>query len=84
MKEVHDGFDIVGRKPDWEKSTTAKLYQHIITRREEKGKTTKLFRKGRQEQNKCGERRSILEIFENKDGTINWSGLEQIKDGLSD
>ena len=81
MKEVHDGFDIVGRKPDWEKSTTAKLYQHIITRREEKGKTTKLFAKVVKSKTNAENEGQSFEIFENKDGTINWSGLEQIKNG---
>ena len=80
MKEVHDGFDIVGTKPDWEKSTTAKLYQHIITRREEKGKTTKLFAKVVKSKTNANNEGQSFEIFENKDGTINWSGLEQIKD----
>lgn len=81
MKEVHDGFDIVGMKPDWEKSTTAKLWQHIITRREEKGKTTKLFAKVVKSKTNAENEGQSFEIFENTDGDVNWVGLEQIKNG---
>ncbi len=29
VKEVDDWFYIVGKRPDWEKPTTAKLWQHL-------------------------------------------------------
>jgi len=81
MKELHDGFNVVGMKPDWEKSTTAKLYQHIITSREERGKNTKLHAKVVKSKTNAENEGQSFTIFENEDGSVNWSGLSQIKDG---
>jgi len=81
MKEVHDGFDIVGVKPDWEKSTTAKLFQYVECYSEERGKNTKMF--GRVKKSKTNNEnvgQSFL-LMENDDGKITWHGLPQIKDG---
>lgn len=80
MKEVHDGFEVVGQKPDWEKSTTAKLYQHIVTSREERNNKTTLSAKvTKSKTNATNEGQSFV-IFENSKGEVTWNGLSQIKD----
>ncbi len=80
MKDMHDGFEIVGQKPDWEKSTTAKLFQHIHTYREERAGVTKLYAKVlKSKTNAENEGQSFL-LFENKKGEVTWNGLEAIKD----
>ncbi|WP_290625274.1 hypothetical protein [Altibacter sp.] len=80
MKEVHDGFEVVGQKPDWEKSTTAKLYQHVITSREERNGKTSLYAKvTKSKTNAENEGQSFL-LFENVKGKVSWNGLEAIKD----
>ena len=80
MKEVHDGFEVVGQKPDWEKSTTAKLFQHIHTYREERAGVTKLYGKVlKSKTNAENEGQSFL-LFENNKGDVTWNGLEAIKE----
>ena len=80
MKEVHDGFEVVGQKPDWEKSTTAKLFQHIHTYREERNNTTKLHAKVlKSKTNADNEGQSFL-LFENEKGNVTWNGLVPIKE----
>lgn len=80
MKEVHDGFEVVGQKPDWEKSTTAKLYQHIVTYREERNGKTSLYAKvTKSKTNAENEGQSFL-LFENVKGNVTWNGLESVKD----
>jgi hypothetical protein len=81
MKEVHDGFDIVGTKPDWEKSTTAKLYQHIECSVEERGKNLKLFGKVRKSKTNAEHTGQSFLIMENENGEITWNGIPEIKDG---
>tara|TARA_R110002012_G_scaffold321991_1_gene553226 strand:- start:1285 stop:2199 length:915 start_codon:yes stop_codon:yes gene_type:complete len=81
MKEVHDGFEIVGLKPDWEKSTTAKLYQHIECKMEERGKTFKLtghVRKSKTNSNNVGQ---SFTIMENDGKKIVWNGIPEISEG---
>tara|TARA_R110002167_G_scaffold235136_6_gene440435 strand:+ start:6098 stop:7021 length:924 start_codon:yes stop_codon:yes gene_type:complete len=81
MKEVHDGFDIVGMKPDWEKSTTAKLYQHIECTIEERGKNLKLnakVKKSKTNSDNVGQSFLIMEV---DNGKTTWNGLEEIKNG---
>jgi len=80
MKEVHDGFEVVGQRPDWEKSTTAKLYQHVVTYREERNGKTSLYAKvTKSKTNAKNEGQSFL-LFENAKGKVSWNGLEAIKD----
>lgn len=80
MKEVHDGFEVVGQKPDWEKSTTAKLYQHIYTYREERNGKTSLYAKvTKSKTNATNEGQSFL-IFENQKGKVTWNGLPEVKE----
>ena len=81
MKEVHDGFEIVGTKPDWEKSTTAKLFQHIECNMEEKGKNVKLFAKIRKSKTNATNVGQSFLIMENNGGKIVWNGLEQLREG---
>ena len=81
MKEVHDGFDIVGRKPDWEKSTTAKLFQHIECIKEERGKTTKLLAKVKKSKTNAENVGQTFTLLENEDGKISWAGLDELKNG---
>ena len=80
MKDMHDGFEIVGQKPDWEKSTTAKLFQHVHTYREERAGVTKLYGKVlKSKTNAENEGQSFL-LFENNKGDVTWNGLEAIKE----
>ena len=80
MKEVHDGFEVVGQKPDWEKSTTAKLYQHIVTYREERNGKTSLYAKvTKSKTNAENEGQSFL-LFKNINGMVTWNGLDSVKD----
>ena len=80
MKEVHDGFEVVGQKPDWEKSTTAKLYQHIYTYREERNGKTSLYAKvTKSKTNATNEGQAFL-IFENQKGKVTWNGLPEVKE----
>ncbi len=81
MKEVHDGFDIVGRKPDWEKSTTAKLYQYIECVKEERGKTTKLLAKVKKSKTNAENVGVTFTLLENENGKIVWNGLDALKNG---
>ena len=81
MKEVHDGFDIVGRKPDWEKSTTAKLFQHVECVKEERGKTTKLFAKVKKSKTNAENVGQTFTLLENESGKIVWNGLDALKNG---
>lgn len=81
MKEVHDGFEIVGTKPDWEKSTTAKLYQHIQCQREERGKTFKLIAKVKKSKTNNANVGKTFTVMENNDGEIVWNGLPPISEG---
>ena len=81
MKEVHDGFDIVGRKPDWEKSTTAKLFQHIECSKEERGKSTKLLAKVKKSKTNAENVGQTFTLLENEDGKISWAGLDELKNG---
>jgi len=81
MKEVHDGFSIVGTKPDWEKNTTAKLFQYIECKKEEKGKTFKLtahVRKSKTNNESVGK---TFTVMESTGGKVKWAGIEAIKDG---
>ena len=80
MKEVHDGFEVVGQKPDWEKSTTAKLFQHIHTYREERNGTTKLHAKVLKSKTNANNEGQTFTMFENTKGKVTWNGLEPIKD----
>ena len=80
MKDTYDGFDISGSRPDWEKSTTAKLFQHIHTYREERGNNTKLFAKVlKSKTNSKNEGQSFL-LFENDKGEVKWHGLDGFKE----
>ena len=80
MKDTYDGFDISGKVPDWEKSTTAKLFQHIHTYREERGTNTKLYAKVlKSKTNAENEGQSFL-LFENDKGSVTWHGLNQFKE----
>ena len=80
MKDMYDGFDISGQRPDWEKSTTAKLFQHIHTYREERAGSTKLFAKVlKSKTNSANEGQSFL-LFENNKGNVDWHGLDQFKE----
>ena len=81
MKEVHDGFDIVGTKPDWEKSTTAKLYQHIECNIEERGKSLKLTAKVKKSKTNSKMVGQTFLIMESEAGKVTWNGLEEIKNG---
>ena len=81
MKEVHDGFDIVGKKPDWEKSTTAKLWQHIHTYREERGKSLKLLARIKKSKSNSDNSGKIFTLFENDGNKSTWNGLEEIRNG---
>ena len=81
MKEVHDGFDIVGRKPDWEKSTTAKLYQYIECVKEERGKSTKLLAKVKKSKTNAENVGQTFTLLENEGGKIVWNGLDALKNG---
>ena len=81
MKEVHDGFDIVGRKPDWEKSTTAKLFQYIECVKEERGKSTKLLAKVKKSKTNAENVGQTFTLLENEGGKIVWNGLDALKDG---
>lgn len=81
MKEVHDGFDIVGTKPDWEKSTTAKLYQHIECSLEERGKNLKLTAKVKKSKTNSENVGQTFVLMESDGGKITWNGLEQLKNG---
>jgi hypothetical protein len=81
MKEVHDGFEIVGTKPDWEKSTTAKLYQYIEMSREERGKSLKLYATVKKSKTNAENLGQKFLIMENEGGQVKWHGLPQIKDG---
>ena len=81
MKEVHDGFDIVGLKPDWEKSTTAKLFQHIECKMEERGKNFKLVGQVKKSKTNADNVGQSFTIMENEGGNVTWHGLPQIKDG---
>ena len=81
MKEVHDGFDIVGRKPDWEKSTTAKLFQYIECVKEERGKSTKLLAKVKKSKTNAENVGQTFTLLENESGKIVWNGLDGLKDG---
>ena len=81
MKEVHDGFDIVGTKPDWEKSTTAKLYQHLECYSEERGKSLKLFAKVKKSKTNAEVAGQSFLVMENDNGEIKWNGLPKIKEG---
>ena len=81
MKDTYDGFDISGKVPDWEKSTTAKLFQHIHTYREERGTNTKLYAKVlKSKTNAENEGQSFLLLFENDKGSVTWHGLNQFKE----
>jgi hypothetical protein len=80
MKEVHDGFEVVGQKPDWEKSTTAKLFQHIHTYREERNGTTKLHAKVLKSKTNANNEGQTFMLFENNKGTVSWNGLTPIKE----
>ena len=80
MKEVHDGFEVVGQKPDWEKSTTAKLFQQIHTYREERNGTTKLHAKVLKSKTNANNEGQTFTMFENTKGKVTWNGLEPIKD----
>ena len=81
MKEVHDGFDIVGLKPDWEKSTTAKLYQYVECYSEEKGKNTKMFAKVKKSKTNAENVGQSFLLMENNSGKITWNGLTPMKEG---
>jgi hypothetical protein len=81
MKEVHDGFDIVGLKPDWEKSTTAKLFQHIECKREERGKTFKLTGQVKKSKTNAMNVGQTFTIMENSNGKIEWTGIPAISEG---
>ena len=80
MKEVHDGFEVVGQKPDWEKSTTAKLFQHIHTYREERNNTTKLHAKVLKSKTNANNEGQTFMLFENNKGKVTWNGLGPIKE----
>jgi len=80
MKEVHDGFDIVGLKPDWEKSTTAKLFQHIECKREERGKTFKLIGQVKKSKTNAKNVGQTFTIMENNNGKIEWTGIPSISE----
>ena len=82
MKDIYDGFNVSGQKPDWEKSTTAKLFQYVEMYAEERGKTTKLFAKvvkSKTNSNIVG--KSYL-LYENDGNKATWHGLDQIKNGM--
>ena len=80
MKEVHDGFDIVGLKPDWEKSTTAKLFQHIECKKEERGKTFKLVGHVKKSKTNAENVGQTFTIMENTNGKIEWTGIPNISE----
>jgi len=80
MKEVHDGFDIVGMKPDWEKSTTAKLFQHIECKMEERGKTFKLTGTVRKSKTNADNVGQTFTIMENNGKEIVWNGIPAISE----
>ena len=80
MKEVHDGFDIVGLKPDWEKSTTAKLFQHIECKKEERGKTFKLVGQVKKSKTNAENVGQTFTIMENTNGKIEWTGIPNISE----
>ncbi len=80
MKEVHDGFEVVGQKPDWEKSTTAKLYQHIHTYREERNGKTSLYAKVTKSKTNAANEGQAFLIFENQKGKVTWNGLPEVKE----
>jgi hypothetical protein len=81
MKEVHDGFDIVGLKPDWEKSTTAKLFQHIECKMEERGKNFKLVGQVKKSKTNADNVGQSFTIMENDNGKIKWTGIPAISEG---
>ena len=82
MKDIYDGFNVSGQKPDWEKSTTAKLFQYVEMYAEERGKTTKLFAKVvKSKTNSDIVGKSYL-LYENDGNVAKWHGLEQIKNGM--
>tara|TARA_A100001201_G_C4060475_1_gene192529 strand:+ start:145 stop:1068 length:924 start_codon:yes stop_codon:yes gene_type:complete len=81
MKEVHDGFEIVGLKPDWEKSTTAKLFQHIECKMEERGKTFKLTGQVKKSKTNADNVGQTFTIMENDGKTITWNGIPAISEG---
>ena len=81
MKEVHDGFEIVGLKPDWEKSTTAKLFQHIECKMEERGKTFKLTGQVKKSKTNADNVGQTFTIMENNGKTITWNGIPAISEG---
>lgn len=81
MKEEYDGFNVVGAKPDWEKSTTAKLFQHLRMSREEKGNNTKLFAKCIKSKTNAESEGQQWCIFENNKGKVTWDGLPQMREG---
>lgn len=81
MKEVHDGFEIVGLKPDWEKSTTAKLFQHIECKMEERGKTFKLTGQVKKSKTNADNVGQSFTIMENDGKTITWNGIPAISEG---
>tara|TARA_R110000744_G_scaffold182497_1_gene301774 strand:- start:1332 stop:2240 length:909 start_codon:yes stop_codon:yes gene_type:complete len=80
MKEVHDGFEVVGTKPDWEKSTTAKLFQHVHTFREERNGTTKLYAKVLKSKTNAKNEGQTFTLFENSKGEVTWEGLKPLKE----
>jgi hypothetical protein len=81
MKEVHDGFEIVGLKPDWEKSTTAKLFQHIECKMEERGKTFKLSGLVRKSKTNAENVGQTFTIMENDGKEIVWNGIPALREG---
>tara|TARA_B100001287_G_scaffold276547_1_gene287832 strand:+ start:1941 stop:2855 length:915 start_codon:yes stop_codon:yes gene_type:complete len=81
MKEVHDGFEIVGLKPDWEKSTTAKLFQHIECKMEERGKTFKLSGLVRKSKTNAENVGQTFTIMENDGKDIVWNGIPALREG---
>ena len=81
MKDIYDGFNITGQKPDWEKSTTAKLFQHVTCYMEERGKVTKLYAKIVKSKTNSSHVGSAYLIYENDGNNAKWYGLETIKTG---
>jgi len=81
MKDIHDGFDIVGVKPDWEKSTTAKLFQYIECTTEERGKSMKMYAKVKKSKTNNENVGQSFLVMENDNGKVTWNGIPQLKDG---